>query len=224
AALRGRDVELAAPPAFVERPLAVALGESSSALGALADGQPGLVLLWDRAVWWVTVPGGAVVRDARVEASELDYGFAALDRARGHAAGSERPTSPILTSARRGDARAAALLSEAARALAIAARRRLDELGPGARLVLAGDLGRATLDERLGAMLRVPFEDVLAPRQNAEEVRSIDAAAAPDGDRDTDPNGAASEAPPFHVSRENAAPAIGAAAWALGGAKAGGEV
>lgn len=199
-ALRGRDVEVAGVPTFMERPLAVALGEVRSALGCLSGGDPGLVLLWDRSVWWVAMEAGQEPAAWRVESSELDYGFAALDRVRARPDAVARPLAPVLTAARRGDSRATDLLGEASRALAMAAETRLADLGPGARLVLAGGLGRATLDERLREVLRVPFEAALnGPPMSSDE-----------------------EAPPaFHVSREEASPAIGAVAWALDAAAGG---
>lgn len=199
-ALLGRDVEVAGVPTFIERPLAVALGECRSALGCLAQGDPGLVLLWDRAIWWVTMEAGQEPSAWRAQSSELDYGFTALDRLRSRPGAVTRPLAPVLTAARRGDSRATDLLGEASRALAIAAETRLADLGVGARLVLAGSLGRATLDERLSEVLRVPFEAVLngAPMSTDEE--------AP---------------PAFHVSREEASPTIGAVAWALDAAAGG---
>ena len=191
---KGRGIEVKGPPVFVDHAVAWARGESTSALGSLAEGVRGLLLVWGRHVRWVAVAADGLTEQLNADLGENSLGFDGLDVAYARQRGTDLP-SPILSSARHGDPVACELLRKAAETLAQGA---VVRLGDDRRLVLSGILGRAALDERLRAHLREPFEDLLDGPGNQANTREVE-----------DSDGSA-----VHVSREEAAPAIGAVALA----------
>lgn len=183
--------------AFMGAPIAWAHGEIRSSLGALTsagsegadDGGAALLVHWDRAVDLVGVTGGGEVRSLGASG----HGFLGLEellRRRGQHDAQGR----LLSRVRQGDDAARAALADAALGVGEHVARAIgaseDEGRPVDRVVLAGDLGRACLDGRIGGIALDRIGEALA-----------------DG------------WPPLHdgglmVSREEAACLIGAAAQA----------
>lgn len=228
AALRGRGITTAGPMGrCLQLGEAWALGEQTSALGLLGGLQPGeraLVVHWDEEVFLAEVRSGLLPR-GRFEApgTRADVGFRGLEpRWRAVSDGTR-----LLSAARRRDGDAIDLLRSAAEVLGARVGQRLvqdereaervaaeggAEPGP-VRVVVAGSLGRALLDERIdervlgsfGSALRATLEESAPLARRAGFLPEV-----------TEGTGGLAEGL-LQLSREASAPLIGAAALALPG-------
>ncbi|MEM9801046.1 MAG: hypothetical protein AAGA20_12035 [Planctomycetota bacterium] len=220
-ALRGRSIRLASTPSrAISLTRALALGEIRSAIGGLAGGVAGLTLAWDREVGWADVARGEVVREStELPGTRLDQGLVRLDELRRE---TDELPSPLAASARRGDPAARDLFAKAALALGRAAARRLlvrlserapvDSSAPPDRLVLTGTCGRFASDPRLAGSVLEPFEEGLAQGLSDREDAAMRAGLLQAAG--STPSVAAGV---LHVSTDDAAAVLGAAASALQG-------
>lgn len=208
-ALRGRNVRLAEPlHGILVAGEAWALGEAASPMGALPDRTRGLVVMWDQSVAFAERQVNGMVH-ARVEprGAMLDLGFRGLEEIR---ASRRARGDRLLVAARRRDDAVLRLLVEAAGAIG----KRAGELvaaslegsdTPIERVVLGGEIGRASLDERIDRRCGEAFRSGL--------FGALQRTYASTDTESTDP----SEPELFHVSREGAACVIGAASAARNG-------
>lgn len=218
-ALRGRNVALDQGidriASFGE---AWALGELTSAMGGLVGLESALVLTWDDEVTWVDVRAGRVA-DRTIEAfgSPLDLGFTRLEELRAQACGEG---DRLLSAARRGDQCVSEVFDRAAFPLGYEAGRRvalsLETEGELIeRVVLGGALGRALLDPTFGIFtlhaLRVGMGEAIQENSLAAAIEGEIMQREAD---DTEGRMVVAEGY-VHVSREDAAAVIGAAAGAL---------